>query len=156
PAQGGHFGSNLFVNGGTLELSNANANITLDNGVTITNYTRVDVTVANNFGGIVVAGGSSAVTIQNYGTFVKSAGGPSYEIDNPIHNGGAVSILQVNSGSLRFKGADAVTGKSVYQDGAGIISIRSGADLRVDHAVYAASGTIEGAVGGSITGDLDI
>jgi hypothetical protein len=151
---GGNVGSNIDITSGTLTLSNTGS-VTLVNRPTITNNGTIDITV-NNDGGLVVAAGDRT-TIQNNGLIIMTGGGAGigYWIDDPVLNTTTSSAIQVNQGSLRFRGADSTTGRSVDQTN-GRITILSGADLSADNYVRVGGGVMEGSPGGTITGNLEV
>ncbi|MCI0739989.1 MAG: hypothetical protein L0Y72_13170 [Gemmataceae bacterium] len=141
----GKFGSDLTVMGGSiLRLGNAGT-ITLVNRPHIENLGGIEVITDNN-AGLVVATGDPGLTILNHGDFTKTTGNTSYVIDNPIKSldGG---LVWVQSGTLRFKMADATSDYSVTQ-APGTIQLEPGTTLYADAGVKQESGLILASGGG--------
>jgi hypothetical protein len=142
-SQAGTFGDNLNNNGLVILNNPSNGPITLVNHPTITNNYGAEIRITTTDGSNLYAADADVTTIQNSGKIDKTAGVTSYRIDDPVINNSPSSVVEVDSGTLEFKKADANTGYSVMQS-QGTILIKPGATLQPDQGLDQTAGQIIG------------
>jgi hypothetical protein len=151
-----NFGDNLNNDG--LVVLNNDWTITLVNKPTITNTAtgEIRITVNNSFG-IAVATGDPVKTIQNTGLIDMQAGaGNSYSFADPVSNNSVTAKIWVDTGFLRFKGADPAGGGWSVHQSQGTIEVDGAAKLTSDYGLYQEGGTIIGLRGATFDGDLSM